>query len=72
MPTMEVDFEVYCEQCGDGICNHVADRNPRHPYRVVIAPCRLCLKDARDEGYSEGRNEGYAKGRDDALREQED
>ena len=58
MPTFEItiDFEVFCTDCGAGLCNvsqgHSA--SPPHSPFVEVQPCEKCLEQKFDEGYHQG------------------
>ena len=66
--TADVDFEVYCGECGAGLCSQskATDSVGRRWARVTVMPCKSCLKEAHDEGCDEGYDEGYSAGIDDA------
>lgn len=56
-----LSFEVYCQNCGEGIC-HLAETvrtRRRGMPSVRVKPCETCMDnakfDARKEGYEEGR-----------------
>lgn len=60
MPTLELDFEVYCDECGKGLCDQSTEgRTIRRgtPF-ISVAPCRTCT------------NAAYELGREDLKREQ--
>lgn len=59
MPSMklEVDFEVWCENCGKGICHLVTTKGQK----VYVEPCPTCLEEKRQGGY----DDGYADGKED-------
>ncbi len=61
MPGIEVNIEVYCARCGEGLCNQTEStttRTRREPcFRVE--PCKKCLDEAREEGHSSGYDEGF-------------
>jgi hypothetical protein len=64
----EIEFVVYCERCGAGLCRNttVAPRRfsrIREAQRVDIEPCAACLGKARTEGYDEGFDAGVDKAR---------
>jgi len=71
--TVEIDFEVFCSECGAGLC-HVTEvsvtRTRRMPC-VIIAPCPDCLKKSFDagvdDGYVSGADDGYSNGFKDAA-----
>ena len=56
---VDVDFEVYCSECGRGICDHVTEANG---ITIRIIPCEKCIKSAEENGFSDGYDEGYREG----------
>ena len=51
-----VDFEAWCSECRNGICNNF--QNDRYgTNRFDVEPCEKCLKNKYDEGYKDGRSE---------------
>ena len=68
MPEFTIEFEVYCEKCGAGLCPNTsteeADRNRRYP-RAYVEPCEKCLSDAKSDGYDEGYQEGEKSAKQD-------
>lgn len=56
----ELQFEVFCAQCGKGLCGLTVVRGDR----VEVDPCPRCQESARDKGYDEGYEAGYAEGED--------
>ncbi len=59
MPQVQIEIEVYCADCGAGLCNHtefVETRTRNMPSFRVMA-CTKCLEIARDEGRLAGREE---------------
>lgn len=71
MPAIEqtVEFEAFCEQCKDGICNSFSYRSSygRGAHQFTVEPCDRCLKSVEEEGYDKGYRDGY----DEARREYE-
>jgi RNase P subunit RPR2 len=71
---VDIDFEVYCEKCGAGICNNANTRSSykRGMAQVTITPCENCLKNAYEEGKQEGhdeaKNEIYDKAFDEGVK----
>lgn len=67
MPSFSVDFEVYCDECGAGLCGQSKGVNTRTRGEpsVRVMPCKACLDAARkesfDEGYQQGREEVAAE-----------
>jgi len=59
MPEIEVNIEVYCAVCGEGLCNQTefvkTYRRGESSFRVE--PCSKCLQEAKDQGYEEGYEE---------------
>lgn len=45
MPSMSLFFEVYCAQCGAGLCDEVEVKHESgKPRAVFVRPCRVCLE----------------------------
>jgi len=64
-----VDFEVFCAQCGAGLCNSCTEgRTPNRgvPY-IQVEPCEKCIENARGEGEEKGFEEGKEAGRAEAA-----
>jgi hypothetical protein len=57
-----IEFQVYCAECGNGLCNETEVKSGRYEPEVHVAPCEKCLKKAYDEGYDEGYCEGEEAG----------
>ena len=57
--SVEVDVEVLCGSCNDGICGNAEHRtsNRRGRDQFVIDPCQRCLDRARQEGRDEAEAE---------------
>lgn len=70
MPEVTIDVEVYCADCGEGLCSQTESvrsyRRGEPQFRVEA--CKRCLEVTRDEGYEEG----YSKGQKDATIEDEE
>ncbi len=63
MPLIELEIELYCNTCGEGICGlGTATYNRRQPCFRIDA-CRNCIAVAE----SRGDDTGYARGYDDGL-----
>lgn len=62
--TIEVDceFEVYCGECGAGLCNNSSEGRNGHSNYIDVSPCENCLQIAYDEGREEGLEEGREEG----------
>ena len=58
MPDIEVEIEVYCAKCGEGLCGQteaVRTHGRRAPaFRVT--PCQRCLDEKYDEGFEDGQD----------------
>jgi hypothetical protein len=65
MPEVNVDVEVYCAACGEGLCGQTESTTGRQrdQPQFRVDPCQRCL-DAADE-------EGYTRGYDDRQGEEE-
>ncbi len=59
MPEMSLEFEVFCANCGAGLCNDSeTGRTPRRDMPFVrVKPCSKCMEGE----YERGHNEGYAE-----------
>jgi predicted RNase H-like nuclease (RuvC/YqgF family) len=56
--SIDVEFEVYCAECGDGLCNQSRTDNTQRrgePF-VSVEPCKKCLDKARENSYDEGHD----------------
>ena len=54
MPALMLEFEVFCDVCGGGLCNNTSERNGN----LHIESCENCL----DQRYTDGYDEGYDAG----------
>lgn len=61
MPSLE--FEVYCDTCGVGLCLQTTV-DVRYGISISVGACEKCMETARQEGYD--------KGYEDAEEENED
>lgn len=61
MPSFEVEFEVFCANCGAGLCSISTGGNSsrRNMPFVSVEPCPKCISYAEDKGYDCGYNIGY-------------
>lgn len=58
MPSLELEFFVYCAKCDEGLCKlTTTDRGA-----VYVSPCLKCMERAKDEGYKEDHEDGYNEG----------
>jgi hypothetical protein len=64
MPTLPLEFEVYCGKCGAGLCGNCTEgKTPgRGAPLIKVDPCEKCLENAKDEGDTEGYERGLADG----------
>lgn len=71
MPEFDVTFEVFCRECGNGLCNEsVTGRTPgRGELFVRVGLCENCRDRIRDEAMEKGRLAGYDEGYADGFRE---
>ena len=66
MPDFNVTFEVFCAECGNGLCN-VSEtgegrlQNARGLW-VKVSPCEKCMTSSKSSGYDDGHGEGYDEG----------
>lgn len=59
MPTLDLTFEVFCDECGAGLCNNCAEgvtKGRGAPF-ISIKPCKVCAEAAFQEGYAEAQKE---------------
>lgn len=54
MPTLKLEFEVYCS-CGRGLCGNTTEDRKRNS--IIVEPCDSCL----EEKYIDGNADGYAR-----------
>ena len=61
MPTFEVEFEVYCDTCGAGLCNQTETVRTRTRGQLAarVTVCETCKQAAYDRGYEAGHANGY-------------
>ena len=52
---VKIDIDVYCGDCGDGLCN-ISDGGDGE---VTVGPCPKCIESAKDEARSEAYDTGY-------------
>jgi len=52
MPTLWLDFEVYCARCGAGLCNNCTEGKTRGRGipMITVEPCDKCLEEKYEEG----------------------
>lgn len=64
MPSFNIDinFSVYCGNCGAGLCEESKVSYEYSQPAVYVNPCERCLEDARNESYKEGYDEGFERG----------
>lgn len=65
MPSLEFDFEVFCEKCGAGLCGNCKEgrtTNRGMPF-IKVEPCQNCL----DKRFDDGLEEGYKQCEQDNL-----
>ena len=59
MPSFDttVDFEVFCGECGAGLClqSYTRSSRTRNVPQVVVDPCKICLERATDAAAEEAR-----------------
>jgi len=53
MPTLELEFEVYCS-CGRGLCGNTKEGTNGHSQYITVEPCEKCLGAKYDEGFADG------------------
>lgn len=61
MPTFQIDveFEVFCDSCGAGLCRQTRENNSGgRGLSISVEPCERCLTKANDSGYEKGYEQG--------------
>ena len=63
MPTLELEFEVYCT-CGEGLCRQTQEgrTSGRGMPFITVGPCEECLAKVHQEGYDDGYEDGFEDG----------
>ena len=57
MPRLEIRFEIFCAQCGAGMCQETfVDESNGIKLRVGI--CQVCAGAAQARGYAQGLKDG--------------
>ena len=53
MPEISVEIEIYCEECGAGLCNGSRGTKTRMRGQPAffVEPCKKCLEDSFKKGY---------------------
>ena len=64
MPEIEVNIELYCAQCGAGICGLGVATITRGVPSFRIDPCEKCIGKADEKGYDRGWDEGYSRAKE--------
>jgi hypothetical protein len=61
MPAMKVEFEVYCDECGEGLCNFTTVETDRGGnIKVRIKPCPNCMDKSENKGYDRGYDDSIS------------
>lgn len=50
MPQFQIEFEVFCGTCGDGLC-HASDTRSSHRRsmpQVTVEACQICINNAKE------------------------
>ena len=56
MPSLSLEFEVYCS-CGAGLSNQSDTGTGRHGQFITVDPCQKCLEEQYDLGYAKGHDD---------------
>ena len=51
MPEIIAEIEVYCAECGAGLCGNTRTSVKRGMPQVVVEPCDKCLEKEYTRGY---------------------
>lgn len=59
MPSFELDFEVFCAECGAGLCNQSDTRTSRQrgTPQVTVEPCKSCVESKMEKAREAVREE---------------
>jgi hypothetical protein len=59
MPEVMVDIEVYCAECGAGLCNQTEVTRTRQRSKdcLRVTPCEVCIQSAEQRGRDEAESE---------------
>ncbi len=66
----EIKVEVYCQVCGEKLCQYEKVGKDCHNCVIRVSPCKKCLEKARNAGYDAGYA-GYWDEIDDAEEEED-
>lgn len=72
MPLFDLEFEVYCRRCGNGLCDqsYAEGTHGKHRYPYIkVEPCVPCMESENESAKDEGRREGYKEGFEDGVLE---
>jgi hypothetical protein len=61
MPTIEVDVEVWCAECGAGLCNQTTVESSSRKRGLHVMPCKRCSERIKEEGFNEGFAEAESR-----------
>lgn len=65
MPEIEVNIEIICTACGNGLCNQSTATTLHGKPAFSVEPCQVCLERIKDAGDTEGYDRGYKDGKND-------
>ena len=55
VPTIEVNIEIYCDRCNEGLCYQTTVIKPYDaPQAFKVEICQKCLDELIDKAYKEG------------------
>jgi hypothetical protein len=52
VPSIDVDFEVYCDNCGAGLCRDTRVRGTT----IHVSPCSNCMDNEYERGKADASN----------------
>lgn len=61
---VEVEFQIWCDECGAGLCHTVRPAEQKGNGHFYIAPCKACIEEAKKEGHDEGFEAGLKEAND--------
>jgi len=56
MPQVSVEVEIWCGECGRGICHQATER--RKGGGLDVGPCEKCMDASYNRGYKAAKAEG--------------
>ena len=58
MPTLEVEFEIFCSCGHTNLSNQSAVENGKTGQIIIVEPCEKCLKSIENDAWERGYRQG--------------